>query len=93
MNWARMLVLGDVGQQIDIESVESDVARLRARVHDQHRVDESQDAALITLRREVNELKVLVSELTRVLVASGAIPRETVERIAVALDAPGPAGP
>lgn len=90
MNWARMLVMGDVGQQIDIESVESDVSRLRANVHVQHQVDRSQDKQLQIVRREVDELKVLVAELTRLLVAGGTVPREAVERIARALDAPQP---
>ncbi len=32
MSWARMLLLGNVGQQMDIEDVEADVRRLRATI-------------------------------------------------------------
>ncbi len=36
MSWVRMLLLGDVGQQLDIDDVENDVVRLRARLSSQH---------------------------------------------------------
>ncbi len=56
MSWARMLLLGDVGQQRDIGDVENDVARLRARLRSQQTTDRTQDEALLTLRKEVSDL-------------------------------------
>jgi hypothetical protein len=53
MSWVRMLLLGNVGQQLDINDVEDDVVRLRARLSSQHTTDRSQDEALLTLRREL----------------------------------------
>jgi phosphotransferase system IIB component len=60
-----MLLLGNVGQQIDIEDVENDVERLRARIADQQSTDQNQNDALVTLRREITDLQLVVGELTR----------------------------
>ncbi|MCO4098643.1 MAG: hypothetical protein HEQ38_04395 [Gemmatimonas sp.] len=86
MSWGRMLLLGNVGQQLDIEDIEDDMVRLRARITSQQTTDRSQDAALITLRREVTDLKLVVGELARLLVATGALPAEAVERLVRGVD-------
>jgi hypothetical protein len=86
MSWARMLLMGNVGQQLDIEDIEDDMVRLRARITSQQSTDRTQDEALITLRREVTDLKLVVGELARLLVASGALPAEAVERLVRGVD-------
>jgi multidrug resistance efflux pump len=86
MSWARLLLLGDWGQQLAIEDVEADVVRLRSRLRNQRSTDRSQDEALITLRREVTDLKLVVAELTRLLVATGAVPAEAVEQLVRGVD-------
>ena len=88
MSWARMMLLGNVGQQLDIEDIESDMVRLRARLEAQSETDESQDQALRTLRREVTDLKLVVAELARLLVAGGTVPAEAVDRLVRGLEAP-----
>lgn len=88
MSWGRMLLLGNLGQQLDIEDIEDDMVRLRARITSQQTTDRSQDEALITLRREVTDLKVVVGELARLLVATGALPAEAVERLVRGVDRP-----
>lgn len=86
MSWARMLLMGNVGQQLDIEAIEDDMVRLRARITSQQSTDRTQDEALITLRREVTDLKLVVGELARLLVATGALPAEAVERLVRGVD-------
>lgn len=39
MSWARMLLLGNFGQQLDIDNIEADVARLRGRLTRQQEAD------------------------------------------------------
>ena len=85
-SWLRMMFLGNVGQQLDIDDVEADVERLRARQHSQARVDQSQDEALLTLRRELDDLTLVVAELSRLVVAGGTLPADSVERIVRALE-------
>ncbi len=86
MSWGRMLLLGNVGQQLDIEDIENDMVRLRARITSQQSTDRTQDEALITLRREVTDLKLVVGELARLLVATGALPADAVERLVRGVD-------
>jgi hypothetical protein len=90
MSWARTLLLGNIGQQIDIDDIEGDVERLRGRMSSQRVIDDSQDQALLTLRREVTELTLVVGELARLLVASGTVSTDAVERIVRALESPRP---
>jgi hypothetical protein len=87
MSWVRMLLLGNIGQQMDIDDVEQDVVRLRARLSAQQTTDRSQDEALLTLRRELTDLKLVVGELTRLLVASGTLPAEAIEQLVRGVDA------
>ena len=47
MDWFRLLVLGDVGQQLDIEDLEQDVGRLRGRLRSQRNTGRTQDEALL----------------------------------------------
>lgn len=77
---------GPTGAATKVDEVESDVERMRSRLRAQTRTDQSQDEALLTLRREVTELKVVVAELTRLLVAGGAVPAEAVERMVRVLE-------
>jgi len=68
MSWIRYLLLGDLGQQLDIEDHESRISRLasssRRRVHEQQsRID--------VLEREVLELEAGVAALVGLLRAKG----------------------
>ena len=47
MSWTSMFFFGDVGQQSDVEDIESDLARMRSRLRDQAKTDQSQDQALV----------------------------------------------
>lgn len=86
MSWVRMLLLGNIGQQLDIDDVENEVVRLRARLSSQHTTDRTQDEALLTLRREITDLKLIVGELTRLLVAGGTLPAEAIEQLVRGID-------
>ena len=71
MRWARMWLLGNIGQQIEIEEIEDGVERLRARITNQQSTDRNQNDALVTLRREITDWQLVVGKLTRLLVAGG----------------------
>ncbi|MES2522298.1 MAG: hypothetical protein V4617_06355 [Gemmatimonadota bacterium] len=88
MSWARMFMLGNIGQQLDIDDIESDMGSMRARLASQSLRDETQEQALLTLRAEITELKLVVGELTRLLVQNGTLPAAAAERTARAVDKP-----
>jgi hypothetical protein len=73
MGWMRTILLGDIGNRLDIEDTERDIARLRRK--------QSRDAkALVTKRREIDalkdevgQLKLATHALTRFLIEKGQI--------------------
>jgi uncharacterized protein CbrC (UPF0167 family) len=72
MGWARWLLLGDLGQQMDIEDVRGELDRLRAE-HD--RTD--WDAVKVReVAEELLELQVRHGLLVRLLIRKGLITAE-----------------
>lgn len=56
MGWGRTLLLGDIGNRLDIADVEVDVAMLKRELAISHETDLSQDSVLQCLQKEVDEL-------------------------------------
>jgi hypothetical protein len=86
-SWRRLFWFGDLGQQLDIMDVESDVDMLRRTAQRHGRNEAEQKAAIADLEREVDDLKVVVAELGRMLVASGTLTADQLERLAKGVDA------
>jgi len=68
MGWTRFLVLGDLGQQLDIQDHESRISRLAASKR--HR-DHEQDSRIDAMEREVLGLEAGVAALVSLLLAKG----------------------
>jgi hypothetical protein len=49
MGWARTLILGDVGNRLDISDCEKDIQVLKASLMEMHQDDMSQDKDLTNL--------------------------------------------
>ncbi|MEN8143767.1 MAG: hypothetical protein ABFS14_02345 [Gemmatimonadota bacterium] len=73
MGWARTLLLGDVGNRLDISDVEQDLELLRSRLRHSSDRDESQDSQLEQLEYEHEELKLVVAALIRHLTRKGIV--------------------
>lgn len=97
MGWARTLLLGDIGNRLDIADTETEISDLRNRLHlmrsERKRNDQRQDAQLAEARErideleeEVDDLKVYVTGLSELLVAHAGVPREKVQRLVGAVD-------
>jgi hypothetical protein len=80
MDWTEFLVLGDLGQQLDIQKHESRISRLAASTRER---DHEQDARIAALEREVLGLEAGVAALVALLRAKGIA---TAEEIGRALD-------
>ena len=94
MGWGRMMLLGNWGQQMDIDDLEGNIAQLRGELAGLHgwgtenaKVDQKQSDQIGALQRENDELKVCVATLARMLVQKGVLTQEELTRIASALDA------
>ena len=82
MGWGRFLLLGDVGQQLDLRDQQAEMQRLRANVAGQHHLDARQDEQIRQLQDETVELKLTLNRLAQLLVSRGVLAAEDVEQLA-----------
>ena len=87
MGWGRTLLLGDVGNRLDIEDVERDVARLKRGLTDAHHLDMSQDERLAHVEARNAELTLYLSATLRLLRSKGMVDQSELEKIVDAIDA------
>jgi hypothetical protein len=86
MGWGRMMLMGNVGQQLDIGDLERAVTDMQNAVLDNQRTDVDQARSLGALRRENRDLKVYLATLIRLLVAKGIIKPEEIETVVRAVE-------
>lgn len=96
MGWGRMLLLGNWGQQMDIEDTQREIAALRNQIHAQRAadadarpptaVDREQSSQIRNLQRENEQLEMCVATLARLLHAKGVVTREELEAVARMID-------
>ena len=83
MGWMRYLLLGDVGQQLDIGDMHERLEQVEQSKSD---IDRSQDGQIKDLRRENRDLKVKIAALIKLLIAKKAITAEEVAEMIAALE-------
>jgi len=86
MGWGRMLLMGNVGQQLDIGDLNSAIAGMHSSVAENLQVDREQGRSIELLHRENQELKLYLATLIRLLVAKGVLQQEEVETTVRAIE-------
>jgi hypothetical protein len=86
MGWGRMLLLGNIGQQLDIHDSQQALAQIGARLRAAGRFDEELARQLEVLASENAELKLYLAAVVRLLVAKGAITEPELKEIVDAVD-------
>lgn len=86
MGWGRMLLLGNVGQQLDIGDLERYVSEMQQEFLSNQQLDLKQARSLEELRRENQELKLYLATLMKLLVSKGVLSSEEVETIVRAIE-------
>lgn len=81
MGWGRTLLLGDIGNRLDIQDTEEQINLLYDDLKDIDRINLEQDERLAKLEQENQELKLYVASLIRLLVSKGALAPSEVETI------------
>ncbi len=76
MGWGRTLLLGDIGNRLDIADTERDVDTLKHELGRKRELDQSQDQAIRVLQKENEELKLYLASLLRLLVSKNVVTRE-----------------
>lgn len=86
MGWGRMLLLGDVGQQMDLSDLNGEVSRMQNAFASNEDLDREQAEAIQQLQAENRELKLYLATLIRLLVAKGVVKPEEVETTVQAVE-------
>jgi hypothetical protein len=87
MGWGRLLLLGDIGQQLDIQEAAGDIASLKAALQSKAALDRSQDERLAHLQKRVLDLELCVASLLRLLAQKQTLSAEELSRLAHLVDA------
>ena len=82
MGWARTLLLGDIGNRLDIEDTERDITSVRRELARNRDLDESQDGAIQKLQRENEQLEFCVAALAKALERKGILSTEELTNLA-----------
>ena len=90
MGWARAMLLGDVGNQLDIQDARAELERLRRSTSFGETRDREQDERIRALADENEQLKLCTIALVRLLVSKGVLAAADVTEIANVLDPPMP---
>jgi regulator of replication initiation timing len=86
MGWGRMMLLGNVGQQLDISDLSNAIGQMQSAVGQTQNLDSKQERSIEELRQENHELKLYLATLMRLLVAKGVIKQEEVDTAVQAID-------
>jgi hypothetical protein len=86
MGWGRTLLLGDIGNRLDIDDVERDVADLKDRIGGVLQTCKTSDERFRALAEDNAELKLYLVAVIRLLTAKGAISREELQSLVHAAD-------
>jgi hypothetical protein len=86
MGWGRMLLLGNVGQQLDIGDLNNEIAQMQGAFGQNEQVDREQGQDIEQLKKENHELKLYMATLMRLLVAKGVLRQEEVETTVRAIE-------
>ncbi len=88
MGWGRSLLLGNLGQQLDIEDQRQEIQNLRARVQSESRqATQSIEMRLGALERQNDEMKLYLAALVRYLAAKGTIDLKEFAKLVEEVDA------
>ncbi len=87
MGWGRTLLLGDIGNRLDIDDVERDLSNIRKEIETKFRADMSQDESIRALIEENGQLKLYLASLIRLLLQKGSITKQELTSMITAIDA------
>jgi len=81
-----MMLLGNIGQQLDIGDLETEVGLMNSRLAQKGQVDRQQDEDIDQLKRENHELKLYLATMVRLLVSKGVLRQEEVNATVSAIE-------
>jgi hypothetical protein len=89
MGWGRMFLLGDVGQQMDIEQIKTYLNRAIDEINKGDETDAQQDREIDRLKRQNRELQLYVLALGRLLARKGVVTEAELSAMVSAVEQTG----
>jgi hypothetical protein len=86
MGWGRYLLLGSLGQQMDLADHEAEIERLKEQLRSKPALPSSVEQRLETLERENDELKLYLAAVLRLLVAKKIATTNEIKAVVAAVD-------
>jgi bifunctional N-acetylglucosamine-1-phosphate-uridyltransferase/glucosamine-1-phosphate-acetyltransferase GlmU-like protein len=80
------MLLGDIGNRLDIEDTEREISKLKQQIRNSTSVDLNQDQKISELENENAELKLYMAALIRLLLSKGAITNDELTRMVEEID-------
>lgn len=87
MGWGRMLLLGNLGQQMDIDDLETSIRQSKRMMAENARAVEDVQASIIQLQVENDQLKLYLAAVVRILMDRGLTTEADVRRLVQVIDA------
>ncbi|MFO8013231.1 MAG: hypothetical protein R6X20_07990 [Phycisphaerae bacterium] len=87
MGWGRMLLLGDIGQQLDLQDQKAELERMRREMQAEGLNPQTSGARLERLEEANDELRLYLAAVVRLLVTKGVVSRNEVLDVVQAVDA------
>ena len=86
MGWGRMLLLGNVGQQLDIQDTERALAQLAQQLRETGQFDREVARRLDNVVAENAELKLYLAAIVRLLVSKNVVTPGELKQIVEVID-------
>lgn len=87
MGWGRYLLMGDLGQQLDLSDQKAEIDRLRREIRDSRSAAPDPGRQLQELQADNEELRLYLAAVVRILVSRGVVTADEIRQIVEAIDA------
>ena len=87
MGWGRTLLLGDIGNRLDIKDTEREIGHLKRKSSEAFDKDMSQEGKIDALISDNAELKLYLASVVHFLVSKGLITSEELSAVVYKIDA------
>ncbi len=87
MGWGRFLLLGNLGQQLDISDQRNEIEDLKQQLRRSRVSSPPVGDDIARLQAENDELRLYLAALVRLLTAKGLVSREEIRRVVNTVDA------
>lgn len=87
MGWMKTLLLGDIGNRLDIQDNERDIASIRRKQQHTFKTLRNRDQQIQALQKDLSEQKLAMQALTHFLINKGILQKDELQKFVEAIEA------